>query len=469
MPSSFRRVASLALLLGSCAAVRADTGLLPPQESLRVRAVLAVVAEDGLEAARYRAIDGSALRSALLSYMRDMTQGRSDLRRLDSDIELPAGNYDAGAVLQDALQNQHLDEMLASLPPGHPQYRQLKQALARYRAIAAQGGWPAIPEGADESLVRRRLAFEDDQAVAEFDMTAAVRRFQARHGLETDGVVGTMTRAALNIPAHVRADSIAANMERWRWLPRALEPSRIVINAAAAELELWLDGKVVLTSRVIVGRPQDRTPILRAEGSGVTANPPWTVPASIAAREILPKLKANRTYLASQDMVLLNGPPGDPHGLSVDWRRIPAGTFPFRIRQHPGPRNPLGRVKIELPNRFDVYLHDTPGKSAFGRARRDLSHGCVRVEQIVPLASYALAADLSAVKMIANAVEAGATRYLPLQKTLPVYFLYWTAFPQNDGTIAFRSDIYGRDRRLIAALRAPTQQIATHFAGCARG
>lgn len=265
------------------------------------------------------------------------------------------------------------------------------------------------------------------------------------------------------------ADRIAANMERWRWLPSTLEPDRIVINAADAQLQLWLGGKMVLASRVIVGRPQSRTPILRAEGAGITVNPPWTVPQSIAVKEILPKLKANRAYLAEHDMILLDGPAGDPHGLHMNWRAVRAGTFPYQIRQYPGPRNPLGRVKIELPNRFDVYLHDTPGKAAFAKANRALSHGCVRVEQILPLASYALSGDLETVEKITQAIDAGETQYLPLSRRLPVYFLYWTAFAGPDGAVRVRPDIYGRDRRLIAAMRTRPLQIAANFAACAKG
>jgi murein L,D-transpeptidase YcbB/YkuD len=267
-------------------------------------------------------------------------------------------------------------------------------------------------------------------------------------------------------PAH---DTIAANMERWRWLPAVLEPNRIVINAADAQLQLWLAGKPVLTSRVIVGRPGNPTPILRAEGAGVTVNPPWTVPHSIAVKEILPKLKANRAYLASQDMVLLNGPADDPQGLHVNWRAIRAGSFPYRIQQHPGPRNALGRVKIELPNRFDVYLHDTPGKAAFARPNRAVSHGCVRVEQILPLASYALSGDLRTMEQITQAIDAGETKFLPLRATLPVYFLYWTAFADDGGQLQLRPDLYGRDQRLIATMKTRPLRIAGNLAACNKG
>ena len=264
---------------------------------------------------------------------------------------------------------------------------------------------------------------------------------------------------------------IAANMERWRWMPAQLEPDRIVINAATAELELWLDGKVALTSRVIVGRPGNPTPILRAQGAGVTVNPPWTVPHSIAVKEILPKLKANPAYLAKEDMILLDGPPGDPHGLHINWRGIRAGTFPYRVQQRPGPHNALGRVKLELPNQFDVYLHDTPVRSLFTRPHRALSHGCVRGEEIMPLASYTLAGDLSVMEKIRQSIAAGQTEYLPLKKSLPVYFLYWTAFPGPDGVMRMAADVYGRDRRLIAAMRSQPVRIASAAvaADCARG
>jgi len=360
--------------------------------------------------------------------------------------------FDAAAALDASQAN--LGSLLAGLAPPFPEYARLKAGLAHYRAIAAQGGWPALAPDADPGEIRARLSFED-AALAVASTSDALKHFQARHGLLADGKLGLATLAALNVPASARVNAIAANMERWRWLPRTLEPDRIVINAADARQELFLNGQSVLVSRVIVGKPTTPTPILRAEGAGITLNPPWTVPASIAAREILPKLKRNPAWLASQDMILLDGPAGDPQGLHVNWRAIRAGTFPYRIRQIPGAKNSLGLIKIELPNRFDVYLHDTPGKSAFNAPNRDVSHGCVRVEQILPLASYALAGDLSATDRLTEGVATGQTSYLALQRKLPVYFLYWTAFADPDGAMEFRPDIYGRDQRMIAAMAGP--------------
>ena len=307
------------------------------------------------------------------------------------------------------------------------------------------------PELLDEALRSNRLA----------DMLAAL----APTGRE----YAALKSELLHNPAGSSASVLMANMERWRWMPRMLEPDRIVINAADASLQLWLAGRPVLNSRVIVGKPATPTPILRAEGAGLTINPSWTVPKSIAVKEILPKLKRNPAYLASQDMILLNGPPDDPHGLHVNWRAVRAGTFPYQIRQVPGAKNPLGQIKLELPNRFDVYLHDTPGKTAFARPMRALSHGCVRVEQILPLASFALKADLSAQEEIRLAIGTGETRYLPLRKRLPVYFLYWTAFPDTEGHIQYRPDIYGRDQRLIAEMSGRVQRLSGDIPACPKG
>jgi len=445
-------------------------------------AALAHADADGLDPARYRVTadaHGAGLTAAMMHYMQDVRAGRPELEGLDADVALPRTAYDAAAALDTAVRQGSLGALLAGLAPPQEQYAKLKAALARYRAIAADGGWPILPPAAPAdfvghygSVLRQRLAFEDAAAaLPDADLPEAVKRFQARNGLDPDGVVGAKTLAALNISAAARADTIAANLERWRWLPRALEADHIAINVPDAKLELRLAGQVVLASRVVVGRPHDPTPILRAEGAGITVNPPWNVPASIAVREILPKLKVNHAYLVSQDMVLVNGPPDDPQGLHIDWRAIPAGRFPYQVRQIPGPRNALGRVKIELPNRFDVYLHDTPDRSAFARPSRDLSHGCVRVEQILPLASYALSGDTVSVERITVAIDTGETQHLPLKKLLPVYFLYWTAFTSRDGTVQFRPDIYGRDRRLIAAMRpeAMAMAAAAWQANCSKG
>ena len=441
--------------------------MMPETDFGAAMTLLSHAGDDGLDPLLYRVgdiHDSAAIMTALNDYARDMAGGRADLRALDADVALPPPAEDPSAGLSAAIAQGRLMAFLTGLAPSNPEYAALKNALARYRGIAAAGGWPLLTPQASEAQLRARLGFEDQDAAAS-SLPSALKRFQARHGLPAEGALNAATLAALNVPATARADTIIANLERWRWMPRQREPDRIVINAADARLEMFLDGTRVLTSRVIVGKPATPTPILLAQGAGVTINPAWTAPHSIAVREILPKLKRNHAYLASQDMFLVNGPPDDPQGLRIDWRAVHAGSFPYQIRQYPGPKNPLGRVKLELPNQFDVYLHDTPGKTAFNAASRAVSHGCVRVEQIMPLASYTLAADLSAIEKIQDAIGTGQTSYIPMKKTIPVYFLYWTAFADADGTVEFRRDLYGRDQRLIAAAAIRGAQMAA-IPGC---
>jgi len=446
--------------------------------------VLRDAGKEGLDPKDYQlapvqgAVRDVRLTQAALAYAGDTRIGRARLKNLDDDVALPNYSHDAAADLAKALGEHRVAAFLADAPPRASQYAHLKLGLAAYAAIRDSGGWPILPAIAADTtsdgtaLLRKRLAYEDSILMADpaADLTEAVKRFQSQHGLEPDGRIGKRTLAELNVSAADRARQIMANMERWRWMPRDLEDNFIAVNIPDASLSLVLNGREVLASRVVVGKPDTPTPILRAEGGGITINPPWNVPDSIARKEILPKLKANPAYLQSQDMILLNGPAGDPYGLHVRWRAIPSGTFPYRIQQHPGGKNALGTIKLELPNRFDVYLHDTPAKGVFAKSTRDVSHGCVRVQRILPLASYALSENLDAMIMISDAVSAGETKYIPLQRRLPVYFLYWTVFPASDGALQFRPDIYGRDKRLLGALeRGNLVELSANYPNCIRG
>lgn len=448
-----------------------------------LQGAIAHASEEGLEPAVYTVSPGASaaerdvlLTRTALQYARDVRIGREGMRTRDADVDLPAAQFDASAQLQKALQGHMVHEFLKTLPPAQPGYGALKTALVFYQGLAVRGGWAPLAQLSDADLageaaepLRRRLAMEYPR-FSGLDLVDQIKRFQANHGLPVDGKVGRQTLNELNVPVQARLDQIAANMERWRWLPSKFEENLIAINVPDASLSLTLHNRVVLESRVVVGKPNSPTPILRAMGAGVTVNPPWTVPASIARKEILPKLKANPAYLQQQDMILLDGPPGDPYGLHVPWQRIPAGSFPYRIQQHPGKKNSLGVIKIELPNRFAVYLHDTPTKGAFARPVRAVSHGCVRVEQILPLASYVLSESLDGIIKITDAMDAGNTRYFPLATKMPVYFLYWTAFVDREGAVQFRSDIYGRDQRLIALQRALAPiRISAASVGCPRG
>jgi murein L,D-transpeptidase YcbB/YkuD len=459
-------------------------GLLEEQAGRHARAILARAHEHGLrdedykspeytrplsmhEAARY----DLALTEAVLRYAHDVRAGRIRPNNIYKDVSLPADDFDAAAELNHAINNHDIAGFFDALPPAHPEYQRLVLALAQYRDIASEGGWPSVIEKGDirfegdnpqRTALVTRLSFEDPILAAipkpsAIEIRDAIIRFQTLHGLNADGRLGSETRAALNVSASVRAEQIAANMERWRWMPRQFENRYIAVNVPDQSLDFVHNGEVVLTSRVIVGRKASPTPITRSTIEAVVANPPWNIPGYIAARDLLPHLRRNADYLTSKNMVVMDAPPDDPHGRTIDWRNIKAAEFPYAIRQLPGPGTALGQIMLDSPNDFDVYLHDTPNKNLFASNQREISNGCVRVQQIFSLASLAIADDESQGEgMITQALETHETQRIALAQPLPVYFLYWTAAANAEGEVQFRPDRYNRDAPLIALLSQPS-------------
>ena len=375
------------------------------------------------------------LTESLLRYARDLQIGRSPQVEVAEDAGLASPDFDFAAPLSTALADGSLGSFLADLAPKHPEYRRLKKALTRYRAIEAAGGWPTLPSGTaphgkNAELLRARLMVEDE-AAAEGDLAEALMRYQTRNGLTPDGMLGSRALSALNIPVQTRIGQIRANMERWRWMPREFEPRRIVVNVPEATLQFIDDGTSVLSSKVIVGSPRRRTPVLRTEATAVTVNPAWHIPESIAWGEIWPRVQSDPYYLQRHGYVLVGR----------------------QLRQPPGPRNALGAIKFEMPNNFNVYLHDTPSRALFERDSRALSHGCVRVEQIAPLASLAISGDPEAmIRELSDVIATRKTTRINLSERIPVYLLYWTAIADDDGYAGFPSDVYGRDPALLRAL-----------------
>ncbi len=417
----------------------------------------------------------------LLKYAHDVRLGRVGPDEVDSDVDLPVQRFDAGAALESALTSGTLKQFLADLPPPHPEYAALREALKHYRGLAAQGGWlRTTAKSADleaglqaQQDLWTRLRTEtsalgaQSQQNGEHALTQAITRFQTRNGLAADGKLGTRTLDALNVSAQERAEQIAANMERWRWLPRVFEPDYIEVNVPDASLIAVHEGKIVLTSRLVVGRPSDPTPILKTMVTGVTVNPPWVVPMAIARNEYLPKLRKDPGYLARHHMSI-DGRHDDPSGTTIAWSQVSRSNFTYHLRQAPGPDNALGRIKLELPNRFSVYLHDTPNTNLFANNDRDLSHGCMRVDRILALASFALSGNPETeTGELKELIDGGKTQTVPIAKPLPVYVLYWTAYTNGAGEMQFRRDVYGRDGRLISALNGHSagQQLAKDV-GC---
>lgn len=412
-----------------------------------------------------------ALSAGLLAHAVRVRVGRVPPSQRGDDWAIPAERFDPVGDLADAIRSDELANFLQSLPPPHKEYRALEAAWRTYRGIVDHGGWPLVSESGllplDSSdprhaVLRARLGIEGDLRSGE-SLAAGIRRFQERHGLEPDGRPGRRTLAELNVPAETRLAQIALNLERWRWMPRHLGDDHVFVNIPSATLTLVRKGVAGNPVRVVVGDEKHPTPSIAARISAITLNPPWRVPTSIATREILPKLKRDPGYLAANNFVI-QGRTDDPTGAGVDWRSIPDGRFPFALQQQPGARNALGVVKFEMPNRFDIYLHDTPGRQAFSRTDRALSHGCIRVQNPLSLAAALLDDAVSwSETALKQEVAEGETRRLPLTRSLPVYLVYFTAFVAQDGRTQFRRDLYGRDidlqRQLEEGIERP-QEVA---------
>ena len=340
----------------------------------------------------------------------------------------------------------------------------LEKALAQYRQLAAQGGWPQVPPGpslkeGDQNeripLLRKRLAASSDlaaQAAQEdlFDPTLkeAVQRFQARHGLTADGVVGAKTLAALNVPVSRRIRQLAASLELCRPLPQQLEPRHILVNIADFTLKVFEDGKPVLAMPVIVGKTYRQTPVFNGRIFTLVLNPTWEVPHSIAIKDLLPKIQKNPGYLAKLHLRVFKGwkPATEINPATVAWANISPAHFPYRLRQDPGEDNALGRVKFLFPNPYDVYLHDTPARELFKKDARTFSSGCIRIAKPLDLAVYLLKGTrLGSMDTLTAALARGITQRIAIPSPIAVHIVYMTAWVDPDGTVQFRPDIYNRN------------------------
>ncbi len=439
---------------------------LTPDQAELLRTTLAESDRHGFEPGEFapRGPGDAALIEATIRYAQAVKTGRLPTDKFRADWGLRPLPFDARGGLARAVYDDRLEAWLNSLPPDYPGYETLQQGLVTYRAIRASGGWQSLPAGPDlklgstgpaVELLRARLAAEDPDAPAAvgrtevplapagqpqpvgeplFDMALAeaVKRAQKRMGLEPSGTVGAATRAALNTPVQRRIDQIVANMERWRWLPPVMPADRVQVNVAAGVLTLFKADQPTLSMRAVTGKPNGgETPLLVSEIHSIVLNPPWNVPAGIAARELFPKGSA---YLAS-----------------AGFRVLPGGM----LQQAPGPGSALGLIKFDFLNPYAVYLHDTPSKGGFARYTRLASHGCVRLEKPLALARAIMEGDpVWTPEKIDATIAGGKTTRAPVARPVAVFLLYWTAYVTPDGQVNFRQDPYGWDTLLIQRIAA---------------
>jgi len=428
--------------------------------------------------------------------------GKVDPVSLDSrwNFELrDIGTADAVKYVHDAITGDRIRASVVQVRPDHWMYAAGREILANYRGIAALGGWPQLPAGPTLKpgmvdprvpLLRERLAMTGDLAAAApppnagapqpqsplaaaapstaagaaepqlFDVTleGAVRHFQHRHRLGTDGAIGPATLRELNVMVQQRIDQIRLNLERGRWVLHEVKKDGdlVIVDIAGFGVRFIRDRKTIWQTRAQVGKPYRQTPIFKSAIDHVVLNPTWTVPPTILEKDILPAVRRDRGYLAKRGLEVIdrNGRPVPTS--SIDFSRYSGRNFPYMIRQAAGDDNALGQVKIMFPNPHLVYLHDTPSKSLFEQDQRAFSSGCIRTERPFELVELLLADPVRWNRAALDAdVATRITRTVRLPKPVPVLILYWTVDRDDDGSVVFKPDPYDRDARELAALNRP--------------
>jgi murein L,D-transpeptidase YcbB/YkuD len=400
------------------------------------------------------------LTASYTSLGEDLLTGQVDPRTVAQAWHVNPEEDNVDSALVRNLRYEQLDKALATMRPTDEDYAGLSKQLQNYRLIVAKGGWQPIPATGDLkpgahaspvvlTAVRNRLAIEgivpasgankasmiqspqdasaSSAATYDHDLAAAVALFQTRHGINVDSALGKETLESMNVPASYRLGEIAANMERYRWLPRSFGKRYIFVNVSAFKLEAYDSGTKTLDMKVIVGQEyQDKaTPVFADSMQTVVFRPYWNVTPDIAAKEIFPKGAA---YMARENMETYQ-----ENGQT-------------RVRQRPGPKNALGFVKFLFPNDFNIYLHDTPNHELFKQDVRAFSHGCIRVEKPAELAQWVL--GWPADKVQSEMDNPPDNKSVKVPQKIPVYITYFTTYI-NDGQLYFGNDLYNRDDKLV--------------------
>jgi murein L,D-transpeptidase YcbB/YkuD len=412
------------------------------------------------------------LTDALILLGYHLNYGKVDPVTLDPNWNMSAqmNRKDPATLIQEAIDSGSFYDFISDLKPRDEFYKQLKAFLAQYQRIKTEGGWQPIPTGItlkkgmqDDrvKLVRKRLLATGDiadtasmtSAIFDDELDQAVRHFQQRYGLESDGVVGKNTLEVMNVSVEMRIDQIRINLERTRWVLHEDLDTFVFVNIPGFKVYYVRNEKLAWTSRAQVGKLFRQTPVFKADMTYLEFNPTWTVPPTILAKDILPAVRKDPGYLNKRNIRVIDSKGNVVNPKSINWSKYTGKNFPYQLRQDPGPSNALGQVKFMFPNKHLVYLHDTPSKNLFDRESRAFSSGCVRIENPFEFAQLLLGKEWSASR-IDGVIQSKKTTAVRLANPVPVILFYLTALPEFDGRFHFRNDVYSRDEAVLEDLNA---------------
>lgn len=405
------------------------------------------------------------LTDAFFTFAVHLSKGRLNLDSLTKEWKASLMTVNLTELLLDAQKNNTIKTVIDTLQPKNEQYHALKKALKEFRTEFKNNTWDSLATRESDSLTfKLRLKkllteshyyIETPELSDSLRLVAAIKRFQHTHNLDEDGKVGKLTFKALQKTKQDYIHQLELNMERWRLVTYASDKKFVWVNIPKYQMRVIEEDTIVIESRVIIGKPEHKTPLLKSTIRYFIIYPYWNVPFNIAVKEILPILKRDTTYLRRKNFDVLNGYGEVITYQPINWKRYSKTYFPFRLRQRMGDDNSLGILKFNFENKYGVYLHDTDSRRLFKREMRALSHGCIRLEKFIDFARFLVRDD--SVKYPFDSLKIDLLKdqqkYVYLRHPVPIYVNYFTAEVDTTGKAFFFIDIYRKDEKMLKSLK----------------